>query len=202
MNGILARKYMNDIKKELFRKSIHLCTALVPLLLYVAKWPVIALLVCALVLYTVSESLRLKGIPIPLISRITETAARKRDEGKFVLGPCTLCIGVILSALLFPEKCSYCGIYALAFGDGFASLVGKIWGKHELPAMHGKTAEGSLSCFAAIFLAVMILVGPPPGSALVLALAGTVIEVLPLKDLDNIFIPVLVTSLAHFMFSM
>ncbi len=200
MDGVLARKIVNDIKKEMFRKSIHLCTAFVPLLLAVAKWPVIGLLMLALILYSISEMLRLRGVRIPLVAHITETAARKRDEGRFVLGPCTLCIGVILSSMLFPEKCASCGILALAFGDGLASLVGKIAGRRELPLMGGKTAEGSLACFGAIFLAIALFVVPDAKAALILALVGTGIEMLPLKDFDNILIPVVISALAHFCF--
>ena len=40
-NGVLARKYTNYKIKELVRKSIHLCAALVPSLLSVARLPVL-----------------------------------------------------------------------------------------------------------------------------------------------------------------
>ena len=98
---IVKTQYKNSILKEVFRKSIHLCSAFIPLFLTFAKYPVIILLLCALVLYTISEILRLNGISIPVISKVTEVAARKRDENKFVLGPVTLVVGIVIASLLF-----------------------------------------------------------------------------------------------------
>ena len=118
--GIIERQRLNAIFKELFRKSIHICSSFVPLFLKFAYWPVIGLLVLALIAYTVCELLRTKNINIPLISKITEIAARKRDENHFVLGPVTLVCGILLAALLLPLDCARVGIFALAFGDGLA----------------------------------------------------------------------------------
>ena len=56
--GIVERQRLNAIFKELFRKSIHICSSFVPLFLRLAYWPVIGLLVLALIAYTVS----VKGI--------------------------------------------------------------------------------------------------------------------------------------------
>ena len=89
--------------KELFRKAIHMCTAFVPLFLGIAYYPVMVLLALVLLFYCVAETLRCKGHTVPVISSITMVAARKRDENRFVLGPATLAIGVLLTAALFPD---------------------------------------------------------------------------------------------------
>ena len=186
--GIIERQRLNAIFKELFRKSIHICSSFVPLFLKLAYWPVIGLLVLALVVYTISEILRSKNIEIPLISKVTEIAARKRDENHFVLGPVTLVCGILLAALLLPLDCARVGIFALAFGDGLASLMGKLIGKITIPGAHGKTAAGSLTCFFAVFVSTFCcckncLV------ALLIAFCAMIIEVLPLSDFDNLIIP-------------
>lgn len=186
--GIIERQRLNAIFKELFRKSIHICSSFVPLFLKFAYWPVIGLLVLALVVYTISEILRSKNIEIPLISKVTEIAARKRDENHFVLGPVTLVCGILLAALLLPLDCARVGIFALAFGDGLASLMGKLIGKITIPGAHGKTAAGSLTCFFAVFVSTFCcckncLV------ALLIAFCAMIIEVLPLSDFDNLIIP-------------
>jgi dolichol kinase len=126
--GIIERQRLNAIIKELFRKSIHICSSFIPLFLKYAYWPVIGLLVLAVIVYTISEILRSKNINIPLISKVTEIAARKRDENHFVLGPVTLVCGILIAALTLPLNCARVGIYALAFGDGLASLMGKLFG--------------------------------------------------------------------------
>ena len=83
LNGVDVRRRTNDILKEVFRKSIHLCTAFVPIMLKYFYLPTIILLSVVLVLYIVAESLRYKGINVPVISAITKAAARKRDENRF-----------------------------------------------------------------------------------------------------------------------
>lgn len=100
-DGIQAKKRMNMLVKELFRKVIHMCTAFVPLFLSIAYYPVMVLLALVLLLYCVAETLRCKGYSVPVISSITMVAARKRDENRFVLGPATLAVGVLLTAALF-----------------------------------------------------------------------------------------------------
>lgn len=207
-DGITARQKHNILVKELFRKSIHLCTAFVPPLLWYAKTPTLILLGCAVVLYSVAEILRIRGHEVFLISAVTEAAARKRDENRFVLGPVTLALGVIATALLWDRIPAAIGIYALAFGDGLASLAGKLFGRVLVPFSEGKTVAGSLACFAAIFISCYIVccflvTGQVDTAkiALVVATAGMIIEVLPFKDFDNLLVPVLLGGLAQAMLS-
>ncbi len=195
--GIEAKRKLNSLKKEFFRKTIHLCTAFVPLLLHFCKMPAVCLVAAAGVFYVVSESLRIRGREIPVISDITAAAARKRDENKFVLGPVTLVGGIVLAALLWNEKAAAIGIFALAFGDGLASLAGKTFGTVRIPLTQGKTAAGSLTCFFAIFCATWFVSGDSFLS-LVVACVGAFVEVLPLKDFDNLLIPVVLGGIAHF----
>lgn len=198
-DGIVSRQRINLITKEIFRKSIHLCSASIPFFLKVAYWPVIILLFSMAVFYSICEVLRLKGHTVPLITEITDAAARKRDENKFVKGPVTLCIGIISASLLFDPVSASVGILALSFGDGLASLCGKLFGKIAIPLTGGKTVAGSLTCFIAIFIscsAVCQIYGIEGcRKALIIALAGMLIEVMPLKDMDNILIPLILSKL-------
>lgn len=196
--GIVLRKQAISIKKELIRKLIHLFTGLMPLLLSIAYVPVIIALFVVLVFYIIAEILRSKGKRVILFSSITEIAARKRDSN-FVLGPVTLALGVLITSIFFDEKSAAIGIYALAFGDGLASLVGKIFGKHEIPFGKGKTFEGSSMCFIAIFLSTFC-VTQDPAISFIIAISGTCIEVLPLKDFDNLFIPIVLALISQFYF--
>src|SRR5574344_1815434 len=119
--GITFKQQLIVLWKEIFRKSIHLCTAFVPLFLHYQKVPVLIALFAAVIFYSTAEILRMKGHPVPVISTITAAAARKRDENHFVLGPVTLVSGIIICALLWNERAAEIGILALAFGDGLAS---------------------------------------------------------------------------------
>lgn len=197
-NSEEVKKRFVSLGKEFFRKTIHVCTAFVPVFLHVAKIPVMILLFIAGVFYTIAEFSRINGKKIPLISDITAIAARKRDENKFVLGPVTLVIGIFLSALLWDEIPARVGILALAFGDGLASLAGKTFGKVRIPFTHGKTAAGSLTCFVAIFIS-SFCVTKNCGIAFLVAVVGACVEVFPLKDFDNLLIPVLMGGIVQFL---
>lgn len=196
-SGIEFRKHANDVAKELLRKSIHICSAFVPFFLSFLYTPVLCALAVVLVLYCVAEYLRYTGHNIPLISDITAAAARKRDENKFVLGPVTLASGILITALFFNPVCASLGIYALAFGDGLASLAGKLFGHIHIPFTKGKTVAGSLSCFLAIFIS-SFFVTKNAFFALILGICGMLLEILPLKDWDNLVIPVIIAIIAQF----
>ena len=167
-----------------------MCTGFIPLFLHLNKTVTLILLCCALLCYSISEILRLHGIEIPLVSHITQAASRQRDNNGFVMGPVTLVLGIVLTAVLFDEQSGRVGIFALAFGDGLASLGGKTFGKVRVPFTNGKTAAGSLTCFSALFVCSFAVTNNT-ARALILAAAGTLIEGLPLKDYDNLFLPVL-----------
>jgi len=130
-------------------------------------------------------------LDIAVISRLTASAARRRDAGKFVYGPVTLGIGALLALMLYPEPAASIAIYALAFGDGLSSLVGKAFGSIRIPFTGGKSVEGSLTCFVAVLCSAYAVTGDAPRSAAI-ALIATVTEAIPSKDMDNILLPMLV----------
>jgi dolichol kinase len=184
-----------EIRIELIRKSIHLLIGIVPTLASINISFTLGLLAAGTLSYAASESLRMAGIEVPLISRITALAARRRDTGKYVMGPITLGLGAMLALLLYPDPAASVAIYALAFGDGLSSLVGKLMGTIKLPFTGGKSLEGSLTCFFAVFLSVFTLTHKALPSVGI-ALFATFVEAAPLRDLDNIVLPVLTGALA------
>lgn len=198
VSGILTSQRALDIKKEIFRKSIHLCTAFIPFLLSKFYNITILLLVLCVGLYCVFEILRLDGKRIPIVSEITAAAARKRDENKFVLGPVTLVLGIVISAIVWNKIPAAVGIYALGFGDGLASLVGKLAGKIKIPFTAGKTVAGSSACFIAVFISTLCVLHSVK-LALLIAFCAMLIELLPLKDFDNLLIPVAIGGLTQFL---
>lgn len=179
----------DEVRTEILRKSIHFLIALVPTMAMISKTGTLALLACGVLVYSYAETLRLSGIIVPVISQITSMAARKRDMGRFVLGPVTLGIGAMLALLLYPAPAASIAIYALAFGDGFASLVGKLVGTIRPSFLMGKSVEGSLACFIAVFF-LSYRVSGSISVATVAAFTATLIEVFPLKDYDNILMPI------------
>jgi len=187
-----------EAKTEIVRKAIHFLIALSPGMAAI-NYPLTVLALMAGILgYTFMELLRLSGVKIPVISALTAMASRPRDIGVFVLGPVTLGIGALLALLLFPSPAACIGIFALAFGDGFAGLIGKLFGRIRPAFLFGKSVEGSAACFAAIFISAL-LVSHNFAVSIAAAVVGTTVEALPLEDYDNISLPLIVGVIASYL---
>ena len=187
----LTTQLTGELKTEIVRKSIHFLIALTPSIAAVNKPLTVLFLMAGTLGYTVMESLRLSGVRVPVISSLTSMASRSRDIGHFVMGPVTLGMGALLALLLYPSPAAAIAIYALAFGDGFASLIGKSFGKWRPAFLCGKSVEGSLACFAAVLISAYAVCGSIR-IATAAALAAMLVEALPLEDYDNMLIPVTV----------
>jgi phytol kinase len=178
-----------ELRRELLRKGIHLLIALVPLLAGIlGRGATLGLLGAGTVVYTLAETLRIQGHSVFLISRITEKAARTRDNGHFVLGPVTLGLGAMVALLIYPDPAATIAIYALAFGDSAASIIGKFAGMRRIRGTQGKTLEGAFGCFVAVLL-VATRFGLNPVAAVSVGLVAAFTELLPLRDLDNLALP-------------
>ena len=107
----------------------------------------------------------------------------------------------------FPRGFEYyamSGIMAMTWGDAFAAIIGKRFGKHSyrVPGRtkHRRTLEGSLACLVFTFAAVaitltimssltapLILIG-----ALIAALVATLLEAISPHGTDNLTVPIVV----------
>lgn len=192
---------IQELKTEITRKGIHFMIALTPALTMVGRDFAAAMLTLGVIFYIYLESLRLSGVDVPFFSAIVRKASRRRDGNGFVLGPVTLGTGALLALLLLPETAAKIAIYALAFGDGVSSLVGRIFG-HIRPAfLLGKSVEGSLSCFICVLLSSWCVCRDVKAS-FAAAISTTICDVLPLGDYDNIVIPLVAGIAAKFFLSL
>jgi phytol kinase len=183
------REFVETLQGELIRKILHLLIALVPLLASYDLEATVALLAGGTLFYVFAEKMRTTGRTVFIVSDLTVIASRESDRGRFVLGPVTLGVGALLALLLYPSTAAALAIYALAFGDGLASLAGKLLRTPRIPLTRGKTLAGSLACFLAVLLSSMRLTGNPL-KALVIAAIATALEMIPVRDFDNLILPV------------
>ena len=190
-------KNISELKSEVIRKALHFLIALVPGMAAIDKTATVVILITGTLGYTLMEYLRLLGVKVPVISSITSMASRPRDFGRFVMGPVTLGLGALAALLFYPSNAAEIAIYALAFGDGIASLAGKFFGKWRFSFFSGKTIEGSLACFVAVLFCAYAVSGSMY-IALVAAFTAMTVEALPLEDFDNIAIPVTVGFAVQF----
>jgi dolichol kinase len=186
-----------DLKNEFFRKSIHFLIALTPLLAEFGRDFAVIVLAAGVILYIFLEKLRFSGIEIPVFSAVIRRASRQRDKGRFTMGPVTLGLGALLALLVLPEVPAKIAIFALAFGDGVASLAGRFLGRIRPAFLFGKSLEGSCACFVAV-LTVSWFVCRDMRASLAAAAAAAFCEALPLEDYDNIVVPLAAGFAARF----
>jgi len=193
----------NRQQTELVRKGLHFLIGLAPILAAFNRVYTLILLGAGTILYTAMEIFRIRGGHIPIISDLTVFASRRRDHGRFVLGPVTLGLGAFLSLLIFSPLPAAIAVFALAFGDGTASLAGKFLGRIRPPFFFGKSLEGSIACFlGALLSAYPATVYAGEGSwrtALIAACTATLTEILPIRDWDNVIIPLAVGLAVQFL---
>lgn len=204
------------ISSDISRKIIHMGTG--PL--YVLCWilfnnspssPFLAALVPTLI----TLQFILVGTGIIKDDAAVKAMSRTGDRREILRGP--LFYGIIFILLtIFYWKRSPIGITALMLmcgGDGLADILGRRFGKHRLPWNPHKSWMGSLGMFIGglIFATGILLlyqiahVFPIPftkyfGALLLIASADTIIESLPLKDIDNITVIVGALLLGHMLF--
>lgn len=190
---------IDELRTEFFRKSIHMLIAVVPLLASYDRGLALALLGSGAIIYSYTELLRVQGLSVALISGIKELALREKDRKRFATGPVTLALGAMAALLFYPAEVAKIAIYALAFGDGFASIVGKLFGRTKIPFTGGKSLEGSFACFLAVYISSYYVTNNV-SSSIVMAVSVAAVEALPLGDFDNFVIPVFAGYLAVFLF--
>ena len=66
--------------------------------------------------------------------------------------------------------------------------MGKIWGTGRVAWIGQKSLAGTLSCFLAVLLCSYLVLGDVP-LALLTAATATIFELIPIKDVDNLIIP-------------
>jgi dolichol kinase len=188
---------VSELKTEFVRKNIHFLIALIPFMAGVNKLITVSILVIGTLAYLYMEYLRLSGVKIPVISSLTSISSRPRDIGRFVTGPVTLGLGALLALLLFPSPAAAIAIYALAFGDGFASLVGMFFGSNRPAFLRGKSVEGSLACFTAVLISAYGVSGNLR-VAVLSGLTAMIVEAFSIGDYDNLTLPIAVGLMVQF----
>ncbi|MCV0367673.1 MAG: hypothetical protein K5798_10490 [Nitrosopumilus sp.] len=183
------------ILKEIQRKSIHIMgIVVIPLDFYFGLIIPSILVLILSCLYMLSEHMQKKDKHFPIIQNVTKFALRDKSDGKTDYAPILLAVGVVVSLAIFPTPINYCAIIAVALGDGFASLVGKSFGRHKL--IFRKSLEGTSAGFFATFVGCSFFVSPE----LALGISGIAmsIEILPLGKFDNVVIPLVVGIVLSF----
>jgi len=139
--------------------------------------------------------LKIIGLKIPGIDNWLRNVGREGEipgEGSLYNA---LGILFVLSLLRNEIAAAISVIFVLALGDGLATYIGTRYGRIKLPWNRNKTFEGMIGFAAGAICSLLVM--PVPATILVV-MAATIIESLPLRVNDNIVLPV-VSSLVYFL---
>jgi phytol kinase len=205
------------IESRLSRKLIHiltgplfvLCWLLFPNQFWYERW------LAALVPLLFTVQFALIGLGIIQDEASVKAMSRSGDRREILKGPLFYGIIFVVMTVLF-WKDSPIGMTALMLmcgGDGLADVMGRGLKSAPLPWSKGKTWFGSLGMFLggwvvtvfilAIFVSAGVFPGPFAGYLLpvtLIALVGTLVESLPLEDVDNITVTLAAVALGYLLF--
>ena len=184
----MRKQFTHSWYQEIRRKFLHILIACVPIFSNIIYYTTLTTLFALLVVYLISECLRVNGYSFPMLGSVTRSSIRRVEERDFAFGPVTLILGAYLSLLLFPAIIANAVILIVAFADTAASMVGMSLGNHRIPYNVKKSLEGTLAALIVAFLCGFIYL--PLFPALLAAFFSSMIESLPLKSLDNLLMPI------------
>lgn len=189
--------YAINFKSELLRKGIHLSSSVIPFsyFFFSRNLFIVILSVITLIMILI-DVLRYRNSSFRnLYMKFLGPILRKHEvgfKGNVFTGGTYLIAAYLLCVIIFPKPLAITSMFVIIFSDSFAAIFGKIYGKHFIGS---KTIEGS----AAFFLTGMIIIFISPKISnsiieyyigLISVLVTTVIELVPMKIDDNIFIPI------------
>jgi phytol kinase len=204
------------ISRDLSRKIIHMGTG--PL--FVLCWLLFretyeARFLAAFVPFAITLQFLLVGTGMVKDESAVRSMSRSGDRREILRGPLYYGIVFVVLTLVF-WKDSPTGMIALMLlcgGDGMADIVGRRFGTNRIPWNRGKSWAGSLGMFAggwmfaagilAIFVAAGVFEGPLSAylpAITIIAAVGTLVETLPLKDLDNFTVTAAAVALGLVLF--
>jgi dolichol kinase len=178
------------IRRELARKTFHVASASLPLLVWLApRWLSLAVLLptAAVAVGVDWTRLRFRGARYWFL-RYTRRMLRHHERRGFA-GATWMALAYATAVLVFPRPIAVMAMLFNGLGDAAAALVGKRWGRHR--TAWGKSWEG-FAAGATVNLLVAAVISSaaptllPPLAAAAGALAAATLEFLDLPVDDNV----------------
>ena len=204
------------ISKQLSRKIIHVGTGPIFVLcwLFFPEDP-LSRYIAAIVPLLITIQFFLIGIGVIKDQASVEAMSRTGDPKEILKGPFFYGVVFVLLTIFFWRE-SPIGIIALMIlcgGDGFADIIGRRLPSSALKWSPGKSIAGTISMFLGglIFSTILILIFIKSGflnitfmesfpKILLLNILATIVESLPVRDWDNVTVPVIVVLFGLILF--
>jgi len=177
------------MQNELIRKSIHLLTAVLPLiyLFYLDREQMLLLCISLFVLFLLGDILRIYVTHLRQIyEKIFGKLLRTDEKGNKLNGATFLLLGFLVSVILFEKNIAVISMLILALSDSLAAIFGRQFGKNK---WRGKTLQGSTAFFITTFL-ISGFFNDNTGINILGAALITIVELISGKLNDNVTIPV------------
>lgn len=186
-----------SFKNELLRKSIHLSSSVIPIFYYFTNKSITVILlsiaVAILLFLDIGKrfSKPIENVFNKWLGPVLRHHETKKETHLFT-GGTTFTISILICVLFFQKEIAITAIFIMIICDTAAAIIGKSFGKHFIK---NKTFEGS----AAFLLSglIVILLTPKVTNDIseyyigfLAILLTTLVELIPLRFDDNIFIPV------------
>lgn len=182
--------------QELSRKSVHFLGLSSLILLYYNRWAFVGIATAYLFFYLWLEWTTLHGGHVPFLSALLVRCKRDDEKDRMAQGGIAMVVACIMTATFFGTRPAAIGLSQIFVADVFASLAGMKWGKTKLFYSPSKSWVGTMAFFlAASFISRCFV---PWNEALVLGAVGSLMESLPIKDWDNLTVPMTVSCMAYF----
>ncbi|XP_051220157.1 probable phytol kinase, chloroplastic [Lolium perenne] len=206
------------IEQNLSRKIVHVLSGV----LFMSSWPLFsdsteARFFAAVVPFLNCVRLLTYGLGFFSDEALVKSVTREGKREELLRGPLYYVIVLLIIVLVFWRD-SPIGIVSLSMmsgGDGFADIIGRRFGSLKLPFNKKKSWAGSVAMFisgsllSAIMLFYFSWLGhiqvswdQALGKLLLVALAATVVECIPVNDVvdDNISVPLATMCVAFLLF--
>ena len=213
INDFLAHK--GWVTGPVSRKIIHMGTGPIFVLCWLL-FPDVAYAryLAALVPLGITVQFALVGLGMIKDQASVDAMSRNGNPREILRGPLYYGVVFVVLTLLFWRD-SMIGIVALMLlcgGDGLADIVGKKMGNIRIPWSKEKSVEGSIAMFFGGWLMALgvlyayiqsgvfnVSFGSILPAITLIAFAGTLIESLHFRDIDNISVPALAVVLGYFL---
>jgi phytol kinase len=204
------------ISSNLSRKIIHMGTGPIFVLCWLffsaSPW---SRYLAALVPFLITVQFFLVGSGIMKDEAAVQALSRSGDRREILKGPLYYGIIFVLMTILYwlDSPIGMVALMLMCGGDGLADILGRRYGKVKLPWNRTKSWVGSAGMFlggwlmALGILAAYVAAGVFSGSigdyllpVTLIALAGTAVETLPFKDIDNITVTLAAVLVGYLVF--
>jgi phytol kinase len=185
---------------EIVRKIVHVGTGNVILLAWWLDIPA----VLGIIASAIASGVTLLSYKLPILPGINSVG--RKSLGTFFYA---LSIGILVAFFWYINQPQYAalGILIMAWGDGFAAIIGRRFGKHKYKLFGGqKSWEGSGAMTLISYIISSLILFSTEGNiwqvwviSLVVAVVATILETLSFLGMDNLTVPLGSAALAFWL---